>query len=252
MTPSPVLHRILGIGNPLGIGVTGVRQGSVSAYAKPASGYIAANEMVCGEIARFLGLRVPSFGLAHPGVTGQPIFFCSLDFNFSGQQLPPANAAALMAALPAYSAGVIAFDCLVANTDRHPGNIAFDARPGQEPTLVIYDHSHALLGSAPGEGSQRLRTLRDRLALNLDGQTGGNRHCLADHLHDAALLGDWCERAATIPPWWLSNLVRSVPGLTAIETNETIEFLSHRSRNLRAILRANLNQFKSIQQTTLL
>ena len=252
MTLSPVLHRIFGLGNPLGIGVTGVRQASVLVYAKPAGGYIAANEVVCGEIARFLGLPIPAFGLAHPGVRGQPVFFCSLDFNFTGQQLPPINPAELAAALPTYAAGIIAFDSLVANTDRHTGNIAFNSRPGVAQAVVIYDHSHALLGPAFGAGTQRLRTLRDRLALNLDGQSGGNRHCLADHLHDATLLGDWCDRAATIPHWWLSNLVKSVPGLTAIESGETIDFLTHRAKNLRSILRAHLNQFPAIQQTSML
>lgn len=252
MTPSPVLHRIFGINNPLGIGVTGVRQASATVYAKPASGYIAANEVICGEIARFLGLSVPAFGLAHPGVRGQPVFFCSLDFNFSGQQLPPVNAAALAAALPTFLAGIIAFDCLVANTDRHAGNIAFDSRPGAQPAVVIYDHSHALLGHVFGAGTQRLRNLRDRLALNLDGQTGGNRHCLANYLTDAVLLVDWCDRAATIPRWWLSNLAKSVPGLTAIEMDEVVEFLAHRTQNLRNILRTHLHQFPAIQQNSLL
>ena len=252
MTPSPILHRIFGVGNPLGLGVTGVRQASALVYAKPAGGYIAANEIICGEIARFLGLPVPAFGLAHPGVRGQPVFFCSVDFNFSGQHLPPINPAAVAAALPTYTAGIVVFDSLVANTDRHAANIAFDSRLGAQPALVIYDHSHALLGPAAGAGTLRLRNLRDRLALNLDGQSGGNRHCLADHLHDAALLGDWCDRAATIPRWWISNLVHSVPGLTAIEADEAVDFLAHRSQNLRAIFRANLNQFPAINQTSLL
>ena len=153
---------------------------------------------------------------------------------------------------PTYVAGILAFDCLVANTDRHPGNIAFDSRPGAQPSVVIYDHSHALLGPTYGGGTQRLRTLRDRLALNLDRQTSGNRHCLADYLTDAGLLADWCDRAATIPHWWLSNLAKSVPGLTAIETDEVVEFLAHRVQNLRAILRSNLNQFPAIGQTSLL
>lgn len=134
---NPVLHRLAAVGNPVGIGVTGVRQGTALVYAKPAAGYIAANEMICGEIARFLGLPVPSFGLAHPGVRGQPIFFCSIDFNFSGGQLPPIDPVALGKAHPSTVAGILAFDSLVANTDRHTQNITFDTRPGATSSVVI-------------------------------------------------------------------------------------------------------------------
>lgn len=206
MNPSRIMHRLLAVGDQTGIGVTKVRTSTVLAYVKPVAGYIAANEIICGEIARFLRLPVPVFGLAHTGVRGQPTLFCSLSFNFSNEDLPPVQADQVIALAPELSAGILVFDALVGNTDRHTGNLAMDVRPGNPPSILVYDHSHALFGPRHGAGIARLAALRDRLALNLDGKTGGNIHCLAEYFTDAALFLRWFDRVESLPQWWIGGL----------------------------------------------
>ena len=252
MNASKIIHRVLAVGDQTGIGVTQVRTAALQAYAKPAVGYIGANEIVCGEIARLLRLPVPVFGLAHSGVYGQPTLFCSVSFNFSEQDLPPVDPAAFVAASPQIAGGVVVFDALVANTDRHPRNLAMSQSAGQPPAILVYDHSHALLGPKGGDGIKRLTALRDRLALNLDGQSGGNRHCLADHIPDAALLLEPLDRVKSLPKWWIRDVVNGAIGISATEADAAVEFLSYRVDNLRAIFQKNVHQFSKMENQHLL
>jgi hypothetical protein len=84
------------------------------------------NELICAEIGRFLCLPVSPEGIIHaPNVTPED-WFASLDFNLTGTALPPVDTAACVASLPDPSAGLLLFDILIANCDRHRGSFAVD------------------------------------------------------------------------------------------------------------------------------
>jgi hypothetical protein len=252
MNTSRILHRLHAVGDQTGIGVTQVRTSTVQAYVKPAIGYVPANEVICGEIARFLRLPVPMFGLAHTGVQGHGPLFCSLSFNFSTEDLPPISPEIFARSGPELSAGILAFDALVANTDRHPRNLAMDARPGSAPQFIVYDHSHALFGPKFGRGIARLTELRDRLALNLDGKTGGNSHCLAAHITDATLFLRWFDRIRALPGWWIDDVVRGAIDISPLEIEAAIDFLNHRAQNIQLLFRNHARQFPRLQHAHLL
>jgi hypothetical protein len=69
--------------------------------------FTVANEYVCGQLGRLLGLPIP------PGFTvvaGGTVYHVSMDFNLAGQALPPADAAALVAHDPDLASGIVVFD----------------------------------------------------------------------------------------------------------------------------------------------
>ena len=121
----------------------------LSAIAKDNSlaPYCIPNELICGELARFLRLPVPPVGVVSQSA-GTPLF-ASRDFNLTGNSLPPVDVAACVQQLPRLSAGLLLFDIWVANCDRHAENFSVDflATP---PVMNIFDHSHALFGYAGG------------------------------------------------------------------------------------------------------
>ena len=133
--------------------------------------YCVPNEVVCGEIGRFLGLPVPPAGVVYTP-KGDDLFYASLDFNLTGNALPPVNVTKCVSVLPRESAGVLLFDILIANSDRHGRNLSvdFSAKP---PRMNIFDHGHALFGKDAGNGVARLEKLSDRL-----GVSAGSRTCL--------------------------------------------------------------------------
>ena len=111
--------RIVFLGPSLGAGVSDGLTVSIHAVAKkngPKAPYCVANEVVCGEIGRFLGLPVPPSGVVYPP-TGNELFFASLDFNLTGNTLPPLNTTKCVQLLPELSAGVLLFDILIANSE---------------------------------------------------------------------------------------------------------------------------------------
>jgi hypothetical protein len=103
--------------------------------ATPGQPYIVANELVCGRIAGVLLLPCPPGALMQKDAD---TYFFSLDFNIAGQALPPASASEIVAKFPRLAWGIIVFDVFVMNSDRHPGNIAYDTSTDQ---VQIFDHS---------------------------------------------------------------------------------------------------------------
>lgn len=160
------IYRIESMGRQLGIGVAASRYVNLSAVAKEnvsAAPYCIPNELICGELGRFLRLPVPPFGIVSQ--TSGGVRFASLDFNLAGNALPPVDIANCLRILPSLSAGLLLFDIWVANCDRHAANFSVDflATP---PQMNIFDHSHALFGYATGQGQSRLLVLMDRLGIS--------------------------------------------------------------------------------------
>jgi len=92
----------------------------VAKKATAAEPHIVGNELVCNMIARTLLLPCPPGALLQKN--GE-VYFCSLDFNTAGQGLPPFSPRAVTGALPELSWGVLLFDVLVMNGDRHASRL---------------------------------------------------------------------------------------------------------------------------------
>jgi hypothetical protein len=212
--------------------------------------YIVTNEYVAGEIGRFLGLPVPPSYVVTTDA-GKPVFI-SMNFNPRGADLPPIIPSMLVQLFPEEAAGILMFDAFIGNLDRHNGNLAIDIATRQ---LAVYDHSHALLGPLPSMGAQRLSNLNTAGSLGIHNYPepaghAGNRHCLLDEVSDASHIGAWLDKIEGIPDYFLTRLSdESVKlGLTPPERDALKRYLTHRKRNLRAMVQGQKQEFKKVTQ----
>lgn len=245
-------YRWISFDRQIGIGVAGSMQTAISAVAKtnvPNAPYCIPNEYICSEIARFLRLPVPPCGIIYAPTAQPSHWFASLDFNLTGNALPPVDPQKCMAVIPDECTGLLLFDILVANCDRHRGNLTvnFASSP---PQMAVFDHSHALFGYVPGEGCARLSRLRDRLGSSGGSETGANRHCFLDAIPVDDYFAKWFERIEALPDFFITDVCRSVAevGLTPDEVTSATEFLGFRRNNLRRIVGANRSEFSAIKQ----
>ncbi len=189
----------------------------------------------------------------HAPQSAPPELFASLDFNLTGVALPPVDPFQCAGTFPDLSAGLLLFDILVANCDRHRGNLSADllAKP---PQMNVFDHSHALFGFHAGQGEARLGELRDRLGVSGGSHTHGNRHCLLDVLTTADYFAKWIDRIAKIPDFFLEDACGDVVGLgiTDTEAKAGVDFLKHRRDDLRRIIETGKAEFRGISQWSLL
>jgi hypothetical protein len=248
---SSTISRLLHSGQPIGSGVTDGRFSSVPVIAKTNcinAPYCVANELVCGEIGRFLGLPVPLGGVCYSASSNHQLCYVSLNFNLNGSTLPPVNVTDCAKQLPKESTGVLLFDILIGNADRHGHNFSVDflAKP---PSMTIFDHGHALFGKDAGKGIDRLEKLRDRLAISGGSRTRGNRHCLLDQIDTDAYFGFWFERIRLLPDYLLEDVCRELPklGCTKEEAAAAVDFLKYRSLHLEQIVMTNRSDFFRIK-----
>src|SRR5258707_6897182 len=145
-------------GDSLGAGATAPRYCTLGGVAKlnPVGGsaYIVAAEYICARLALLIGLPVPP-GIAIRTKDGQ-MGYISLRFGPKGERPPPVIAEHLVEDRPELAAALVAFDGWVANDDRHDQNIAYIR--GKLP-LVVYDHSHALVGKGTAWLEQNLQAV---------------------------------------------------------------------------------------------
>ena len=135
-------YKVWAWGAPVGVGVTVANHVGIAGVAKkatPTDPFLIANEVICNSLARMLLLPCPPGAMLDKG--GEPYFF-SLNFNLAGMALPPADAVTVVTSFPRLSWGIILFDTLVMNPDRHGLNIAHDTSTNK---VQIFDHGHAFL-----------------------------------------------------------------------------------------------------------
>jgi hypothetical protein len=228
-------YKLLSRGAPVGAGVMGADYVAVSGVAKSASAahpYAVANELLCGQLGRGLGLPIP------PGFiiddAGTP-WHVSLNFNLAGQQLPPADCAALVNAYPSLAAGIVVFDSWIVNADRHPGNLAFDQASGG---VNVFDHSHAFYAATFG------RQYLERF----ENSALADHNCLTQYLTDLTAVDEWLTRLDQIPRFWVESAVRDAlaVGLPAADEQFCIDYLLGRRTRLRDLLRQQQHAFRSV------
>jgi hypothetical protein len=243
-------YRISYVGPSVGSGITDGRLGSVPAIVKTNGDnapYCVANEVACGEIGRFLGLPVPLGGVCYSPTSNPKLFYASLDFNLPGRILPPTNVTTCVKQLPRLSSGVLLFDILIGNCDRHGRNISVDFST-KPPNMNIFDHGHALFGKDRCQGVERLERLRERLAISGGSRTQGNRHCFLDQIETDEHFGYWLDRIRRIPDFLMDDIIEELPtlGCTDKESAAAREFLRYRRISLEHIIEENKQEFSRI------
>jgi hypothetical protein len=160
----------------------------------------------------------------------------SLDFNLAVQSLPPVTPATIVQNFPELSWGIIVFDSLVMNGDRHGANIAHDTTTDR---IQIFDHSHAY----PTPGGDIEQTLSARSA-NL--AIGG--HCLAGEVHNTDGLGLWLEKVKQIPDYYIDGIVDAgcKCGILPERKDLLATFMKNRRDNLGTLFSANLASFPKV------
>lgn len=211
--------------------------------------YCIANEYIASRIGAFLGLPVPPCAVLTDGAAPNKPWFGSLDFNLDAHTLPPVDPAACVRDMPEEAAGLLMFDVLIANSDRHAGNFEVDP-----PRMSIFDHSHSLFGTVAGQGETRLTAMTERLAITGGPHTGGNRHCLLDLLDTGDHFGKWVARIEAIPDFFIDDTVREVrdAGITAAEEAAATTFLRVRRSTIWDVVKANTHEFKAVMAWPLL
>lgn len=232
------------------IGVDGRWLGYAQAWHKvnwEHSPHCVINEFVCGEIGRFLRLPIPPFAITSFDSDGHSRVFSSLDFNFERHRLPPVLPDVCAERLPDLCSGILVFDVLIANSDRHDSNLLSNSvdRPTQ---LIVFDHDQALLGNQLG-GIQRLSELKDRMGITGGTVSNGNRHCLLGELQTSKYLDARIDRVKWIPEWYVRDICHTAVNdgiATGALAEAVLEFLLHRIRNIDALIYRNRSHFDRI------
>lgn len=213
--------------------------------------YVIVNEWISANIAWFLHLPIPAFSLFQDGGRATLMFG---SIKFSGDTTPPiSDARGLWQALPRLCTGITLFDILVANSDRHRGNLKVDDR--RKPTKIfLFDHDRTLLHIIEDKGGERLETLANRLGVGGGSATGGNRHFLIDEIDSDEHFAYWLDRIREMPETFIGDVCDSARRLGArkSEVDAVREFLLLRRFELPKIIKANRQEFTGITNWTFL
>jgi hypothetical protein len=230
----------------------------VAKLASPSGPYAVINELVAYRLGAALGVSVPPGMLLHvpaaqmsppppPAVAVEGAAWVSLSFQPLLVSLAPLTGTALAKIDPSAAAGVVVFDLLIANTDRHSGNLAVATGPVLPPgqahvaRVEVFDHSHAVVHSGNPSVAEYLTNTRDLFVID-GGAVGGNRQCLLDHIADVGLLRRWTKRARAFVTDGLVDEVcgeasmLGVPAFGAAEASLLAAYLKHRRDHLDDLL----------------
>lgn len=204
-----------------------------------------ANEVVAARLGQALGLPVPT-GVIAEDDAGK-LYYLSLDVSKTGHTLPPAHPPDVVAAEPFLAVGSVVFDFLIANEDRHVGNLSLD--PAFAPArLSLFDHGHALLGSGAHAGFARL-VARESDAGCL-GLHGGSRQALVDAICDAQVVLDWVGRVEQLPDYIIEDACRlaTLAGLNVDRAlaDRLAAWLNARKLVVRDMIERNRAEFSAI------
>jgi hypothetical protein len=121
-------YKIAVQGKPVGSGAAGSIYVTVHAVAKSNQNipYCVPNELICSELGRHIRLPLPPAGIIRDAAEQDGVLFASLNFNLTGNSLPPVDLKKCWNELADLSTGLIAFDVLIGNPDRSATNFAVD------------------------------------------------------------------------------------------------------------------------------
>jgi len=244
------MYKVVHFGASIGIGVSKAISLGIAAVGKcnsPQNPYVVPNEIIAAEIGHYLRLPIPPWCVV-TGPAGNP-HFASLDFNLTGNSLPPIIPPAFYTEFREHTGAVVAFDVYIANSDRHAGNLSADYAGKQ---FNVFDHSHVLLSGTNPQGKDRLLAVDPSLVV--DASLGGSKHCLLNYVDDDGLFAIALERIESIPDWFIEDVVTSAAsyGLDVGEADALVAFLKKRRRDVRSLLSGNKPAFSGIKKWVLL
>lgn len=251
MNFTPHIDRVIRWGPTVG-GSTGAREVTLRGYAKENTAdypYTVANEFVASRIGHRLGLPLPPGSLVQPSQpSGQPGW---VTLAFTLLDPPDVDPSEVVKEVPELAAAVLVFDLLIANQDRHAGNLWLDGR-----RLDVFDHSHCLFGVEAGGIEEHCNYVQDKFVLDGLHEHGidWHRHCLLDHIPSKQLILNAIDQfIPLLGDGFLGEVVQAVRklgvGIDDAAANRLLAFLSYRRENLRSLIKANQGEFGSIPAT---
>jgi hypothetical protein len=246
-----VIYRITELGVSQRGGMNAAVEARIGGVAKTnaESEFTIANEVIAARIGQVLGLPVPAGVIAED--SAKTLYYLSIDVSREGKSLPPVMAADFCAAEPWLAAGIAAFDVLIANGDRNATNLSRD--PAFTPPRVsVFDHGHALFGTSPPIGRERLELAADRLGCIDDDAHIATDSVLVDQPLDCASLREWAERIAQIPSYVFGDICREIARAPELGINsETADWLANwlaaRAPRVGNLIWQNQNAFPAVE-----
>lgn len=207
------------------------------------SHYLMANEWIAGNIAQFLRLPIPPFNFLSKRSVNKTAMFCS--YNFAGDSKPSdVDPQVLYSKYPDKCVGIVLFDILVLNCDRHGGNLKVD-KPEDPKRFYIFDHERALFYIQKKRGTERLESRKNRLGISDGNASSDTWHCLIEFIDSPGLIGEWCGKIRQIPDWFIDDICKDVQGLGILkaETEAVSKFLKDRRDALGELILDNRDRF---------
>jgi len=233
-----------GVSNPLRVTMSGV------AKTNEKFDFCIPNEFIASQIGRTLGLPLPPGCICKIAQKSNVKAFVCLEFGDRQQSLPPIDPEEVVERMPDLCTGVLLFDILIANPDRHVFNLrSFLHKKPYE--LIVFDHSHALFGCDEYRTSERLSGTKDLLGITSESDSGTNRHCLLDAVKDHRIINDWIGKITALPDYIFTDAARYMRDqnlITDVEFVQISDFLRYRRDNISAIVERHRIEFKGIAQ----
>ncbi len=207
--------------------------------------YLIANEFISARIAQYLGLPIPPFSVLRKK-TRKTAMFASYSYE-SDTSPSDVRPDVCINKLPSLCAGVLVFDILIGNCDRHRGNLKVDS-PANPTRMYLIDHDLALFNRVPSNGIARLNSIEGRLGISGGSVSGGNRHVFLDQRMQSGSLKDWCTRIEKIPDWFIQESCEYAKGLgpKKSELSHLEKFLLERRRTIATIVFENKSELVNI------
>jgi hypothetical protein len=148
----------LGLGQAIAAGQVAGELPARHKWNNEASPYCVANEFICTSLGRFIGLPIAPFAITSSDDFQQKFIFSSISVNYNNRDFSPVIPEHCVQHMLDMCSGLLAFDILIANSDRHDENLVVnnDIHPTE---MAIYDHDVALFGSEKGAGLERLSAM---------------------------------------------------------------------------------------------
>lgn len=169
-------------------------------------------------------------------------------YSFEGVSKPKdALPIPLYAAFPHLCTGIVVFDVLIANCDRHGGNIKVD-NPDKPTAVYIFDHERALFYIYQKEGIKRLDSRKDRLGVTDGSDSRDEWHCLVELLDSVESLIFWIQRVAEIPNQFIKSICEEMWKfqITRAECDAVQNFLIERKDRIAELILKHKDRFPKV------
>lgn len=180
------------------------------------------------------------------------LHYLSLNVGQEGRELPPIIPPDFCEEEPWWAAGIAVFDVWIANADRHRENLSRDTTFDSEPPRVsVFDHGHALFGTDPPTGVERLELAEKSLGCVDDEQCIARDSCLIDQALDPGLMDEWVQRIVQVPPFVIRDVCREIsetPGLNVdrLAADKLARWLEARASKLGDLICQNRTRFPAV------